>query len=36
MKKVDFSDTITACDLELIKLMKICEYCRSRSFTYEN
>ena len=32
MKKVDFSETIAACDLKLIELMKICEYCRSRSF----
>ena len=26
MKKVDFSETIAACDLKLIKLIKICEY----------
>ena len=43
MKKVDFSETIAACDLKLIELMKICAYMsRSfldlgpRSFTYEN
>ena len=50
MKTVDFSKTIAACDMEagrcrqLIELMKICEYTRSRSFldlvpglfTYEN
>ena len=32
MKKVDCSETIAACDLKLIDLMKICEYRRSRSF----
>ena len=32
MKKVDYSETIAACDLKLIDLMKICGYCRSRSF----
>ena len=32
MKKVDFSETIAACDLKLMDLMKICEYFRSRSF----
>ena len=38
MKTVDFSETIAACDLkvgrcrQLIELMKICEYSRSRSF----
>ena len=32
MKKVDYSETIATCDLKLIDLMKICEYCRSRSF----
>ena len=26
VKKVDFSETIAACDLKLIDLMKICEY----------
>ena len=26
MKKVDFSETIAACDLTLIDLMKICEF----------
>ena len=26
MKKVDYSETIAACDLKLIDLMKICEY----------
>ena len=42
MKLVDFSETIATCDLKLIELMKVCEYCRSRSFlgprsfTYEN
>ena len=25
VKKVDFSETIAACDLKLIELMKICE-----------
>ena len=43
MKKVDFSETIAACDLKLIELMTIFEYGRSmsfldlgpRSFTYE-
>ena len=29
VKKVDFTETIAACDLELIDLMKICEYLRS-------
>ena len=38
MKTVDFSETITASDLkvgrcsQLIELMKVCEYSRSRSF----
>ena len=38
MKTVDFSETIEACDLkvgryrQLIDLMKVCEYLRSRSF----
>ena len=32
MKKVDYSETIAACDLKLIDLMQICEYRRSRSF----
>ena len=32
MKAVDFSETIVACDLKLIELMKICEYSSSRSF----
>ena len=38
MKTVDFSETIAASDLkvdryrQLIELMKICEYSRSRSF----
>ena len=44
MKKVDFSNTIATGDKKLIELMKVCEYCRSRSsfdlgkrsFTYEN
>ena len=50
MKKGDFSETIAACELkvgrcrQLIELMKVCEYARSRSFfdlgprsfTYEN
>ena len=44
MKKVDFSETIAACDLKLIEFIKICECLRSRSFldlgprsfTYEN
>ena len=49
-KKVKFSETIATCDLgvgrctQLIEFMKVCEYCRSRSFldlgtgsfTYEN
>ena len=38
MKTVDFSETVAASDLKvrwsnhLIEYMKICEYCRSRSF----
>ena len=38
MKTVDFSETIAASDLKvsrsshLIEYMKVCEYCRSRSF----
>ena len=32
MKKVDFSNTIATGDMKLIELMKVCEYCRSRSF----
>ena len=50
MKTVDFLETIAACDLkvgryrQLIELMKVCDYSRSRSFldlgprsfTYEN
>ena len=32
MKKVDYSEIITACDLKLIELMTKCEYLRSRSF----
>ena len=32
MKQVDFPETIAACDLKLIDVMKICEYLRSRSF----
>ena len=50
MKTVDFSETIASLDLkvgrhrQLMKLMKICDYSRSRSFldldprlfTYEN
>ena len=38
VKTVDISETIAACDLrvvrcrQLIELMKICEYARSRSF----
>ena len=42
--KTVFSETIAACDLKLIVLIKICEYSRSRpffdfgprSFAYEN
>ena len=40
MKAVDFSETIAACDLkngrcrQLIEVMKVCEYLRSRSFLY--
>ena len=40
MKTVDFSETIAASDLkvgrsrQLIEIMKICEYGRSRSFLY--
>ena len=40
MKTVDFSETIEACDLkvgryrQLIEIMKVCEYRRSRSFLY--
>ena len=44
MKKVDISNTIATGVMKLIELMKVCEYCRSRSFfdigpmsfTYEN
>ena len=38
MKMLNFSETIAACDLkvgrcrQLIELMKVCEYSRSRSF----
>ena len=38
MKTVDFSEIIEACDLkaglyrQLNDFMKVCEYCRSRSF----
>ena len=32
MKKVDFAETIAACDLKLFELMKICDNQRSRSF----
>ena len=38
MKTVDFSETVAACDLkvvrcrQLVDLMKRCEYSRSRSF----
>ena len=40
VKTVDFSETIAACDLkvgrcrQLIEIMKVCEYWRSRSFLY--
>ena len=40
VKTVDFSETIEACDLkvgrcrQLIEIMKLCEYLRSRSFVY--
>ena len=40
VKTVDFSGTIAACDLkvgrcrQLIEIMKVCEYWRSRSFLY--
>ena len=40
MKTVDFSETIEAYDLkvgryrQLIEIMKVCEYLRSRSFHY--
>ena len=40
VKTVDFSETIAACDLkvgrcrQLIEIMKLCEYWRSRSFLY--
>ena len=40
MKTVDFSETIAACDLKvgrcrrLIEIMKLCEYCMSRSFLF--
>ena len=30
MKKVDYSETVAACDLKLIDLMKISEFERSR------
>ena len=29
---MDFSETIAACDMKLIELMKICEYRGSKSF----
>ena len=38
MNPVNFSETFAACDLkvgrckQLIEVMKVCEYCRSRSF----
>ena len=38
MKTVDFSETVVACDLkvgrcrQLIDVMKVCKYLRSRSF----
>ena len=32
VKKVDYSETIAACNLKLIDLIEICEYRRSRSF----
>ena len=41
MKTVDFSETVEACDLklgryrQLIEIMKVCEYCGSRSFLYQ-
>ena len=40
MKTVEFSETVAACDLkvgrcrQLIKIMKVCEKRRSRSFLY--
>ena len=40
MKTEDFSETIAACDLkvdrcrQLIEIMKVCEYGRSRPFLY--
>ena len=40
VKTVDFSETIAACDLkvdrcrQLIEIMKVCEYGRSRPFLY--
>ena len=40
METVDFSETIAACDLkvgrcrQLIEIMNVCEYCRSRPFLY--
>ena len=40
VKIVDFSETIAACALkvggcrQVIEIMKVCEYCRSRSFLY--
>ena len=40
VKTVDFSEIIVACDLkvgrcrQLIEIMKVCEYWRSRSFLY--
>ena len=42
MKLVEFSETIAASDLkggrlrQLIEFMKVYQYARSRSFTYEN
>ena len=40
VKRVDFSETIAASDLKvgrsrhLIEILKVCGYCRSRSFLY--
>ena len=34
MKKVDYSETIAACDLKLIDLMKICEYTNLSAVVY--
>ena len=32
--KLDFSETVPACDLKPIEFMQVCEYWRSMSFLY--